>query len=113
MQRKFGRPHFGRGGGFRERGEFSKPINEGEEYDVEISEVGTKGDGIARVKNFVIFVPEAKQGEKCRIRIKMVRPRFAVGEKIEEKDIELTEPKKETLEEEKDREGQKLDETND
>ncbi|MEM5793133.1 MAG: TRAM domain-containing protein [Candidatus Aenigmatarchaeota archaeon] len=103
MEKRFGKPRFGGGrnfsdrrGGFRERrgggGNFPKPVNEGEEYDVEISEVGTKGDGIARVKNFVIFVAGAKQGQKCRIKIKMVRPKFAVGEIIE-KDVELKEPK--------------------
>lgn len=111
MERRFGKPRFDRDrsfgdrrsggfrdGGFRERrDDFPKPVNEGEEYDIEITEVGTKGDGIARVKNFVIFVPDSKQGEKCRIKIKMVRPKFAVGEKVgkgEEKDVELKEPKK-------------------
>ncbi len=108
MERRFGKPRFDRdrrgggfrdegfrGGGFRERSDdFPKPVNEGEEYDVEISEVGTKGDGIARVKNFVIFVPESKQGEKCRIRIKMVRPKFAVGEKIGKGEVKEAEPKK-------------------
>jgi len=106
MERRFGKPRFDRnksGGfgnrssgfgdrGFRnERRDFPKPINEGDEYDVEINEVGTKGDGIARVKNFVIFVADTKEGEKCRIRITMVRPKFAVAEKISGKDIELKE----------------------
>ena len=112
MERRFGKPRFDRdrrGGGFRNnrfggggrggfrdrRDNFPKPVNEGDEYDVEISEIGTKGDGIARVKNFVIFVADTKQGEKCRIKITMVRPKFAVAEKISgnvEKDIELVEP---------------------
>ena len=117
MERKFGRPRFDRGGGFRnnrfggggfrERRDFPKPVNEGEEYDVEINEIGTKGDGIARVKNFVIFVPDSKEGEKCRIKITMVRPKFAVAEKVSGKDAELKEPetkveeKTEELQEEK------------
>ena len=114
MERKFGKPRFDRGGdrgsggfrnnrfgsgggsgGFRERrDDFPKPVNEGEEYDVEINEVGTKGDGIARVKNFVIFVADTKEGEKCRIKITMVRPKFAVAEKVSGKDAELKEPEK-------------------
>jgi len=105
MERRFGKPRFGDrrggggfrdnrfggGGGFRERrDDFPKPVNEGEEYDVEINEIGTKGDGIARVKNFVIFVADTKQGEKCRIKITMVRPKFAVAEKVSgKKDVEL------------------------
>ena len=115
MERRFGKPRFGdrRGGGFRDGGfrsggfrerrdDFPKPVNEGDEFDVEINEIGTKGDGIARVKNFVIFVPDTKEGEKCRIKITMVRPKFAVAEKIggsQEKDIELKEPEPKVEEE--------------
>jgi len=74
--RSFGGPRFDR---FSDE---PKPVNVGEEYDVEISEVGSRGDGIARVKNFVVFVADSKQNEKVRIKIKEVRERFAIGEKI-------------------------------
>jgi predicted RNA-binding protein with TRAM domain len=57
-------------------------VKEGEEYDVEISEVSQRGDGIARVKNFVIFVAGAKQGEKVHIKVTEVRGRHAVGEVV-------------------------------
>jgi predicted RNA-binding protein with TRAM domain len=57
-----------------------KPVKVGEEYDVEITEIGSKGDGIARIKNFVVFVPGSKKGEKKHIKIKEVRNKFAVGE---------------------------------
>ena len=72
-------------GGSRDRdfgdSDVPKPVKVGEEYDVEISEVGSKGDGIARVKNFVVYVNGAKQGEKAHVKITEVRNRFAVGEK--------------------------------
>ncbi len=61
-----------------------KPVKVGEEYDVEISEVGSRGDGIARVSNFVVFVNGAKQGEKAHVKITEVRNRFAIGEKVGE-----------------------------
>ncbi|MGC9058897.1 MAG: TRAM domain-containing protein [Candidatus Aenigmatarchaeota archaeon] len=57
-----------------------KPVKVGEEYDVEINEVGSKGDGIARIKNFVVFVPGTKKGDKKHIKIKEVRGKFAIGE---------------------------------
>jgi predicted RNA-binding protein with TRAM domain len=57
-----------------------KPVKVGEEYDVEITETGSKGDGIARIKNFVVFVPGSKKGDKKHIKIKEVRNKFAVGE---------------------------------
>jgi len=70
--------------GFRRFGrvDIPKPIKVGEEYDVEINEVGSKGDGIARIKNFVVFVPNTKKGEKVHVKIKEVRNRFAIGEKV-------------------------------
>jgi len=71
--------------GFRRRfgGNAPKPVKVGEEYDVEITETGSKGDGIARIKNFVVFVPGSKKGDKKHIKIKEVRNKFAIGEIIE------------------------------
>jgi len=86
----------GFGGGYGDRGaDLPKPVNVGEEYDVEISEVGSKGDGIARVKNFVVFVNGVKQGEKVKIKIKEVRNRFAIGEKVGEGSEEAEMPAEE------------------
>ena len=46
-----------RGGGFDgDRGGFV-PVNVGDEIDVKIEAVGEKGDGVAKVKGFVLFVP--------------------------------------------------------
>ncbi|MDW0137498.1 MAG: TRAM domain-containing protein, partial [Nitrososphaeraceae archaeon] len=41
----------------------------GKEYEVEISEISRRGDGIARIQGFVIFVEGAKTGQKTNIRI--------------------------------------------
>jgi predicted RNA-binding protein with TRAM domain len=79
MERRFSRPRFG-GGDFE--GDFEKPVKVGETYDVEINEVGSRGDGIARVKNFVVFVSDTKKGDKCKIKITQVSRRFAIGEKV-------------------------------
>ena len=74
----------GGGGGFRRNDDFDKPkpIKIGEEHDVKITDVGAKGDGITKIENFIVFVAGAKKGEECRIRIKEVASRFAIGEKI-------------------------------
>ena len=53
------------------------------EYDVVIEDVGANGDGIARVNDFVVFVKRAAKGEKLRIRIRFIKPKFAFGEIIE------------------------------
>lgn len=86
--RRFGSDSGGRGFGGRSGGrdrfddDQPKPVNVGEEYDVEVTETGSRGDGIARVKNFVVFIDGAKQGEKVKIKITDVRGRFALGKKV-------------------------------
>ena len=39
---------------------FSKPVETGKEYTVDITDTGRGGDGIARIGDFVIFVKHAK-----------------------------------------------------
>ncbi len=60
-----------------------KPVKVGEELDVTVSEVSRRGDGVARVQGFVIFIPTAKQGMQAKIRIKEIRPNFATAELVE------------------------------
>ena len=69
--------------------------------DVDISEVSRKGDGVARVEGYVIFVPSAQQGERKRIKIAQIRPNFAIGEVVGEAQtppptVEGTQPKSKT-----------------
>lgn len=59
-----------------------KPVKVGDEVDVEIEAVASRGDGIAKKDGFVIFVKGAKQGDKVKVRITDVKARFAVGEII-------------------------------
>lgn len=60
----------GSGGGFGGGG--VAPVNVGDEIDVKIEAVGEKGDGIARKKGFVLFVPNTREGDEVRIRITKV-----------------------------------------
>lgn len=57
-----------------------KPVETGKEYDVQITEISRKGDGIARIQGFVIFVKDGKVGQSVKIRISQVGPRFATAE---------------------------------
>lgn len=56
------------------------PVREGEEYDVKIEAVGEKGDGIARVKGFVLFIASTKAGDEVRIRITKVLAKVGFAE---------------------------------
>ena len=42
------------------------PVKVGEELDVKIEAVGEKGDGIAKVKGFVLFVPNTNEGDEVK-----------------------------------------------
>ena len=57
-----------------------KPVKAGEEYDVEITEISRRGDGIAKVQGFIIFVAGAKAGQKLKVKITNVSNRFASAE---------------------------------
>jgi predicted RNA-binding protein with TRAM domain len=71
----------GGSGGFRS---FKpKPVEVGKEYDVTISEISRRGDGIAKVDGFVIFVAGTKQGQQARIKVTQVANRFATGQVVE------------------------------
>ncbi len=52
-------------------GDFA-PVKVGEELDVKIEAVGEKGDGIAKVKGFVLFVPGVKEGDEVKVKITRV-----------------------------------------
>jgi predicted RNA-binding protein with TRAM domain len=60
------------------------PVHGGEEYDVEITDVAAKGDGICKIEGFIIFVAGAQKGERCRIKIREVRRRFAIADRAGE-----------------------------
>ena len=57
-----------------------KPVKVGDEVDVKIENVAAKGDGIARIDGFVVFVKGAKEGDQTKVRITEVKARFAIGE---------------------------------
>ena len=68
-----------------------KPVEIGKEYDVEILETSRRGEGIARIKGLVCFIPNTKPGDHVKIRITRISRRFAEAEAIgeaEEKPVE-------------------------
>jgi predicted RNA-binding protein with TRAM domain len=71
------------GGGFgRSSGGFRKPVEVGKEYNVSISDTSRRGEGIARIEGFVVFVPGTKQGDNVRIKVTQVSERFASGQVV-------------------------------
>jgi len=58
------------------------PVREGQEINVIIAKLGSRGDGVAMVEGFPIFVPKARVGEHLKVKIAAVRGKFAIAERI-------------------------------
>src|SRR3989344_1812269 len=86
--------------GNRDFGQSFAPVKIGDEVDVKIEAVGEKGDGIAKVKGFVIFVPGVKEGEEVKIRINKVLRKVGFGEVIGKSEGKVEEDKTEKSTEE-------------
>lgn len=63
----------------------TSPVRKGDEFDVEIKELGTSGDGAVLIDNFVVFVKDVKVGDNVRIRIEDVKPNFAFAKVMGQK----------------------------
>ena len=60
----------------------AKPVKIGDELDVTISEISRRGDGLARVHGYVVFIPNTKQGDSVKIKITQIRPNYALGQVV-------------------------------
>ena len=59
----------------------SVPVQVGKEYEGKIIGM-SRGDGVAKIRGFVIFVPSTRSGEHVRFRITRVAPRYATAVRL-------------------------------
>ena len=74
------RTRYGSRSNYTNRSFGSKPVETGKEYNVQITETSRKGDGIARIQGFVIFVKDAQMGQDVKAKVTSVGERFATAE---------------------------------
>ncbi len=55
---------------------------EGGVYDVTITDIGERGDGIGKIEGLVIIIPDATPGETVRVRITRVERKVAFGRRL-------------------------------
>jgi predicted RNA-binding protein with TRAM domain len=60
----------------------SSSVKENQEPEAVIGEIGSKGDGIAKLQGFLIFVPRSEIGERVKVRIASVGGKFAIAERV-------------------------------
>jgi len=58
------------------------PVELGEELEVEIAELSPKGEGIARSQGFVVYVADAKPGDRVKIKITRITEKAANGQVV-------------------------------
>jgi len=66
--------------GYQSRGPANsnpKPVEEAKEYEVDVKELSRRGEGIARIEGFVVFVPNTKVGDHVKVKISKISERFA------------------------------------
>ncbi|MGI0090370.1 MAG: TRAM domain-containing protein [Nitrososphaerales archaeon] len=61
-----------------------KPVEAGKEYKVRVIDRSERGEGVARIEGFIVFIRGAKPGEEVKIRVTNVGARAATGEIIPE-----------------------------
>ncbi len=68
------------GYGFDRPADKAAPVEVGKVYEAKIVDMGRDGDGIAKIENFVVFVPGTKVGDEVKIKITKLMRRSAQGE---------------------------------
>ena len=64
----------------------SIPVSLGNIYKVKIIDKSETGDGIAKIKNFIIFIPDVQIGDLLKIKIIELKKNCAIGVKAQNTD---------------------------
>ena len=59
------------------------PVNKNENYVVNIIDQGYEGEGIAKIEGYTLFIPNAIQGEKCKVLIVKTTASHGFGKLLE------------------------------
>lgn len=66
--------------------EKSIPVSLGNIHQVRIIDKSGKGDGVAKIKNFIIFIPHVNIGDLVKIKIVQLKRNCAIGVKAQNTD---------------------------
>ncbi|NIO38589.1 TRAM domain-containing protein [Candidatus Bathyarchaeota archaeon] len=58
------------------------PVQQHQVLDVVINDIGSRGDGIAIVQGYRIFVPRGRVGERVKVKIVSLGNKFAFAERV-------------------------------
>ncbi|AGK61959.1 putative RNA-binding protein, contains TRAM domain [Archaeoglobus sulfaticallidus PM70-1] len=63
--------------------ERNPPVNVGDIRTVTVEAIGEKGDGIARISGYVVFVPNVEVDQEVTVRITKVLNKYCFAEVVE------------------------------
>ncbi len=58
------------------------PITKNEQYTMTIVDIGSQGEGIGKISDFTVFVPQAITGDEIEVKILKVKKNYAYGKLI-------------------------------
>lgn len=58
-------------------------MKEGDVIEVDIVEKSRRGDGVAKVEGFIVFVPGAEPGQHVKVQIERVGSSYAIGKIVQ------------------------------
>ncbi|MEG0707908.1 MAG: 23S rRNA (uracil(1939)-C(5))-methyltransferase RlmD [Cellulosilyticaceae bacterium] len=59
------------------------PVQKNEHYEMDIVDIGSNGEGIGKIEDFTVFVPNAVKGDHIEVRIIKVKKNFGFGKLIQ------------------------------
>jgi len=65
------------------KGFLTAPVRAGDRLTVEIEDVGSEGDGIAKVEGYTLFVSGTEEGESVDVEVTDVKPRYGFAERVD------------------------------
>ena len=60
------------------------PVELGKEYEVDVTEMSPNGEGVARVRGYLILIANAKLGNRVKVKINRLDSMSAEAETVEE-----------------------------
>lgn len=67
----------------RGRGNENLPVELGKEYEVDIIEMSPNGEGVARVRGYLVLIANAKLGNRVKVKINRLDSMSAEAEIVE------------------------------
>ena len=65
------------------KGRLTAPVSEGDQLEVTIEDIGSEGDGIAKVEGFTLFVSGVEEGDEVTVRVDDVKPNYGFAQPVE------------------------------